>query len=76
MQRGADGERRQQGTGWNLQENAADDANGRVIYLSSFSKTLAPGFRVAWVAAPAPIAVSGGDATKNFQVDPVKLTIT
>ena len=35
----------------------ADDRDGRVIYLSSFSKTLAPGFRVAWVDAPAPIAV-------------------
>jgi 2-aminoadipate transaminase len=34
----------------------ADDREGRVIYLSSFSKTLAPGFRVAWVDAPAPIA--------------------
>ena len=33
----------------------ADDAAGRVIYLSTFSKTLAPGLRVAWVAAPAPI---------------------
>jgi 2-aminoadipate transaminase len=33
---------------------AADDTEGRVIYLSSFSKTLAPGFRVAWIhAAPA-----------------------
>jgi 2-aminoadipate transaminase len=30
----------------------ADDAEGRVIYLSSFSKTLAPGFRVAWLAGP------------------------
>lgn len=30
----------------------ADDEDGRVIYLSSFSKTLAPGFRVAWMAAP------------------------
>jgi 2-aminoadipate transaminase len=30
----------------------ADDDEGRVVYLSSFSKTLAPGFRVAWVAAP------------------------
>ena len=29
---------------------------GRVIYLSSFSKTLAPGFRVAWIDAPAPLA--------------------
>jgi 2-aminoadipate transaminase len=35
----------------------ADDREGRVIYLSSFSKTLAPGFRVAWMDAPAPIAV-------------------
>ena len=34
----------------------ADDEEGRVIYLSSFSKTLAPGFRVAWVDAPAPLA--------------------
>jgi 2-aminoadipate transaminase len=33
----------------------ADDRDGRVIYLSSFSKTLAPGFRVAWLAAAAPI---------------------
>jgi 2-aminoadipate transaminase len=34
----------------------ADDSGGRVIYLSSFSKTLAPGFRVAWIDAPAPLA--------------------
>lgn len=34
----------------------AADERGRVIYLSTFSKTLAPGFRMAWVAAPAPIA--------------------
>jgi 2-aminoadipate transaminase len=33
----------------------ADDREGRVIYLSSFSKTLAPGFRVAWIAGPEPI---------------------
>lgn len=31
----------------------ADDRAGRVIYLSSFSKTLAPGFRVGWMTAPA-----------------------
>jgi 2-aminoadipate transaminase len=35
----------------------ADDREGRVIYLSSFSKTLAPGFRVAWIDAPPPVAV-------------------
>ena len=34
----------------------ADDPEGRVVYLSSFSKTLAPGFRVAWIDAPAPLA--------------------
>ena len=31
----------------------ADDVRGRVIYLSTFSKTLAPGFRVGWIVAPA-----------------------
>jgi 2-aminoadipate transaminase len=35
---------------------AADDRFGRVIYLSSFSKTLAPAFRVAWMSAPPVIA--------------------
>ncbi len=30
----------------------ADDRDGRVIYLGSFSKTLAPGFRVGWVVGP------------------------
>jgi 2-aminoadipate transaminase len=34
----------------------ADDAEERVVYLSSFSKTLAPGFRVAWVDAPPAVA--------------------
>jgi 2-aminoadipate transaminase len=34
----------------------ADDPEGRVIYLSSFSKTLAPGYRVAWITAPAALA--------------------
>jgi len=34
----------------------ADDEEGRVVYLSSFSKTLAPGFRVAWMVAPDAIA--------------------
>ena len=29
-----------------------DDDRGRVIYLSTFSKTLAPGFRVGWMVAP------------------------
>ena len=31
----------------------ANDTRGRVIYLSTFSKTLAPGFRVGWMVAPA-----------------------
>ncbi|HTV01416.1 MAG TPA: PLP-dependent aminotransferase family protein, partial [Luteitalea sp.] len=33
----------------------ADDHDGRVIYLQSTSKTLAPTFRTAWVVAPPPI---------------------
>lgn len=33
----------------------ADDTTGRVIYLSSFSKTLAPGYRVAWIDAAGPL---------------------
>jgi 2-aminoadipate transaminase len=33
----------------------ADDRDGRVVYLSSFSKTVAPGFRVAWITASPPI---------------------
>jgi 2-aminoadipate transaminase len=33
----------------------ADDQEGRVIYLSTFSKIAAPGFRVAWIAGPAAI---------------------
>jgi 2-aminoadipate transaminase len=32
------------------------DPNGRVLYLSTFSKTLAPGFRVGWMVAPATLA--------------------
>ena len=39
----------------------ADDRDGRVLYLSSFSKTLAPGYRVAWLAAPA-------ELTAKFEV--------
>jgi 2-aminoadipate transaminase len=33
----------------------ADDTEGAVVYLSSFSKTVAPALRVAWIAAAAPI---------------------
>ena len=31
------------------------DVNGRVIYLGSFSKVLAPGLRCGWVVAPKPL---------------------
>ena len=42
----------------------ADDSRGRVVYLSTFSKTLAPGFRVAWMTAPAAL-VERFDAAKQ-----------
>jgi 2-aminoadipate transaminase len=31
------------------------DRDGRTVYLSTFSKTLAPGLRVGWIAGPEPI---------------------
>ena len=31
------------------------DQHGNVLYLSTYSKTLAPGLRVAWLAAPEPV---------------------
>ncbi len=42
----------------------ADDRNGRVIYLSTFSKTLAPGFRVGWVVA-APVLIDRLETAKQ-----------
>jgi DNA-binding transcriptional MocR family regulator len=40
-----------------LRPVAADDRDERaVVYLSSFSKTLAPGFRVGWLSAPKALA--------------------
>lgn len=34
---------------------AALDGEARTLYLSTFSKTLAPGLRVGWIAAPEPV---------------------
>jgi 2-aminoadipate transaminase len=42
----------------------ADDVHGRVLYLSTFSKTLAPGFRVGWMTAP-PALVERFDTAKQ-----------
>ena len=44
----------------------AEDSEGRVIYLSSFSKTLAPGFRVAWIIGGAPF-IAKLDVAKQTQ---------
>jgi 2-aminoadipate transaminase len=35
--------------------NGDNEYRGNVIYLSTFSKTLAPGLRLAWVIAPSPV---------------------
>ena len=42
----------------------ADDAEGRVLYLSTVSKTLAPGFRVGWMVAP-PMLIERFDTAKQ-----------
>jgi 2-aminoadipate transaminase len=44
----------------------AEDSEGRVIYLSSFSKTLAPGFRVAWIIGGVPF-IAKLDVAKQTQ---------
>ncbi len=36
-------------------KNGSGEYGGNVIYLSTFSKTLAPGLRLAWVVAPIPV---------------------
>jgi 2-aminoadipate transaminase len=46
----------------------ADDDRGRVVYLSTFSKTLAPGFRVAWIAAPAPLTAKFDIAKQSMDI--------
>ena len=43
---------------------AADDDEGRVLYLSTVSKTLAPGFRVGWMVAP-PVLIERFDTAKQ-----------
>jgi 2-aminoadipate transaminase len=42
----------------------ADDAGGRVLYLSTVSKTLAPGFRVGWMVAP-PVLIERFETAKQ-----------
>lgn len=38
-----------------FRENSTSSYRGNVIYLSTFSKTLAPGIRLAWVVAPSEV---------------------
>lgn len=47
---------------------AADDDLGRVVYLSTFSKTLAPGFRVAWIAGPAALTAKFDIAKQSMDI--------
>jgi 2-aminoadipate transaminase len=42
----------------------ADDDRGRVLYVSTFSKTLAPGFRVGWIVAP-PVLIERFETAKQ-----------
>jgi 2-aminoadipate transaminase len=40
-----------------FQKNGDVNYRGNVIYLSTFSKTLAPGIRLAWIVAPAEVII-------------------
>jgi 2-aminoadipate transaminase len=51
-------------TGAETRPLRADDPAGRVIYLSTFSKTLAPGLRVGWMVAP-PSLIERFDTAKQ-----------
>lgn len=46
----------------------ADDRYGRVIYLSSFSKTLAPAFRTAFMTAPGPLTAKFETAKQTLDL--------
>lgn len=46
----------------------ADDEFGRVVYLSSFSKTLAPGFRTAFMTAPGPLTMKFETAKQTLDL--------
>ncbi len=46
----------------------ADDVDGLVVYLSSFSKTLAPAFRTSWMVAPAPLATRFETAKQSIDL--------
>lgn len=43
------------------------DPGGRVLYLGSISKSLAPGLRIGWMIAPEPVAQRLGDV--KMQID-------
>ena len=45
------------------------DSAGRVIYLGTFSKTVYPGIRVAYLVVPAPLAAVFADASADFYRD-------
>lgn len=46
-------------------KNGSNEYRGNVIYLSTFSKTLAPGLRLAWVIAPTPVIRKLGQAKQG-----------
>ena len=46
------------------------DRNGSVIYLGSFSKTIAAGLRIGWAIAPSPVLLLMGKAKRNMDLGP------
>lgn len=44
------------------------DSDGRVLYLSTFSKTLAPGLRIGWMAGPEPLISRCGTVKESMDL--------
>lgn len=46
------------------------DRHGHVLYLSTFSKNLAPGLRVGWLVAPGPVAEQAASLNRVTELQP------
>lgn len=57
-----------------LQKNDGEPYTGNVVYLSTFSKTLAPGLRLAWIIAPTEVILKLVQAKQGADLHTSTLT--